>query len=191
MLVRGTAVYGGSFTCTSTTPQDLPVRILDFVDPFGTGSAQQPLGFDQWAYFYNRGKVVGTKIIYTAHNSGTEPVVIGIDLVGEYESVDISPWDYRCEKPGCKYRILSAEIDHATMTYKVSTKRVFKIKDIKDTEEIACDLDTPASPSRGAWLNPWAALHNGTTSTTVDIIIKVEYIVLLDQPKIPARSVGT
>lgn len=189
MLIRGVAVTSGQTATTSTTPAHVDVSLLDITDPFQAYGTGQPLGYDQWKNFYNRAKVVGTKVTFTVHNAGSVAIVFGLNRVPEGEAAAPTPWEYTAEIPGTKYRILSPEMDHGTLVMKSSTKKFFKIKDIKDTEEIACDLSTDAGPTRDSDISCFFALHNGTTSTNVDWIVKVEYLVLLDKPNVPARSV--
>lgn len=190
MLLKCQTVSSGQLTCTSTTPQNIYVSRLDITDPFLSSDNNQPLGYDQWKAVYNRAKVLGVRVTWTCHNAGTVAVMVGITPIPEGENVAQTPWEYNAESTGTRYRILSPEMDHTTLSYKGSTKRFFRLNDIKDTEEIACDIDAETGPSRDATITCWAALHNGVTSTAVDYVCKVEYIVLLDKPEIPGRSVG-
>lgn len=190
MLIRAQAVDSGVFACASTTPQNHYVSVINVVDPFNTSGTQQPLGYDQWKTLYKRAKVLGAKVTFTCHNAGAVAVVIGCTLIPEGENAAQTPWEYNAESPNSRYRILSPEMDHTTIGMVSSTKKYFRIADIKDNEEIACDIDADTGPDRVGYFTCWAALHNGTTATNVDYIIKVQYIILLDQPQVPARSDG-
>lgn len=188
MLIRAQLVESGTFSCTTTTPISVNIHGLDVTDPLQTSGISQPLGFDQWKALYKRAKVVGMKVTYTAHNAGSVATVMGMTLIPENNTNTLTPWNDKAEAPGTKYRILSPDVDHGTLAYRTSTKKVMKIANIKDNDDIACDLTTPTSPNRKYEMSIWAALHNGTTTTAVDWIAKIEYLILLDQYIIPARS---
>lgn len=53
-------------------------------DPNRTGTGHQPLGYDQWATFYNRYRVYGVTVRFSATNLADVPVRIGI--VGDNSS---------------------------------------------------------------------------------------------------------
>lgn len=197
-IVKTRIVYPANFatTTTTTTLRHILVHMIDVTNPItdvtGTATNYQPQGFDQWAAFYRRAKVLGCKITFTLHNAGDAAIVFGITPIGENNSTTAVAWDVFCERPGGKYRILSPEVDHAVLGYRSSTKRAFKIKDIKDSDDIACNLASQTAPSRSNYFSCWVANHSAATAAkNVDIILKVEYIVLLDQPLSPARSVYT
>lgn len=194
-IVKARIVYPANFatTTTTTTVRHILVHMIDVTNPItdvsGSATGYQPQGFDQWAAFYRRAKVLGCKVTFTLHNAGDAAIVFGIMPLGENNVTTAAAWDIFCERPGGKYRILSPEVDHAVLSYRCSTKRVFKIKDIKDTDDIACSLATQTAPNRSNYFSCWVSNHSAaTTAKNVDIILKVEYIVLLDQPLSPARS---
>lgn len=188
IVIRAHAVHSGTTNASSTSPDTFPCKTLDITDPFGAQTNKQPLGYDQWAALYGRAKVLWTKITFTVHNAGSVALMFGITPIPESGVTTTTPWEYQAEAPGAKYRILSPEMDHSTITYQCRTKERFRIKDIRDTEEIACNLLTETQPDRDAWINPWVALHNGTTSTAYDYVIKMEFVVLLDKLIQPSRS---
>lgn len=189
-LLRVVVVDGYSTTTTVNTVTDSQeVSRLNIVNPT-TNSLNQPLGYDQWKNFYQRAKVLGIRITFTVHNAGTQAIVFGITPVPENQAFTDATWPTLAEQPGTKYRILSQDVDHGVLTYTGSTKKFFKIKDIKDAEEISCDIASDSGPSRDGVVVVWWAKHNADDANTVAVnyIIKTEYIVLLDQPINPARS---
>lgn len=189
MLIRARVVTSGTAASASTTPTVVAnLRGNDITDPLGSTGANQPLGYDQWKNFYRRAKVLGVKVTFTAHNSGSEAIVYGIQVVPENNTIGLTPWEYMVETPRCKYRLLSPDVDHGTLSMTGSSKKEFKIKDIKDAEEIACDIATDTAPSRLYYFAPFVANHHGTTAINVDWVLKVDYIVLLDKVAYPARS---
>lgn len=196
-IVKTRIVYPENFTTTAstTTVKQILIHMIDVTNPItstgGTATNQQPQGYDQWTSLYRRAKVLGCKVTFTLHNAGDKAVVFGITPIGENNATTAVAWDFLAERPGGKYRILSPEVDHAVLSFKSGTKRAFKIKDIKDSDDIACNLVTQTAPTRSNYFSCWVANHDPTLAATkaIDVIVKVEYIVLLDQPISPTRSV--
>lgn len=190
-LVRATTVYSGT---TSTTADLVPVvaanvRCQNINDPTGTSSNQQPLGYDQWAAFYNRAKVVTCKVTFTVHNASSKAIVYGIQYVPENGDSALSPWQYKAESPGNINRLLSPDVDHGTISMIRRTKKDMNIKDLKDCDDVAIALDgTSTGPNRNTYLSCWVANHSTSTAGAFDYTVKIDYIILLDQYKIPARS---
>lgn len=58
--------------------QDQVFNLNSIYDPDRTGVGHQPLGFDQWAAFYNRYRVYGVKVRWTITNRSEVPVNVAL-----------------------------------------------------------------------------------------------------------------
>lgn len=196
-LVRMPMVFPYNANVASTTPTGPAFRVFNIVDPMGTSGTAQPTGLDQYGAVYQNALVVGVKVTMTAHNAGAQGVVCGITPIPEAIGTAgmALTWDAQCEFPGTSYRFLSPEMDHITLTRKFSTKKWMRIKDWKDNKTSVdrhCTLGTTGThtdcTNTSDIINCWVALHNGTTSTAFEVIIKVEYLVLLFNRRLISRS---
>lgn len=191
-LTRLTATVHSSPTI-STTVGGIAVSMTNINDPFGTGSSNQPKGYDQLAFLYDKAKVISSKVKFTVHNAGTELIVFGIcPRYPNDGSTFETSWDEYTNIKGNKYKILSGDVDHAVMTYKRSNKKHFAINDIKDNQNFEVTLDgSSTAPTKNAFYHCYIQPFDSTTSTAVDFICVVEYIVLLYEPIDPASSAHT
>lgn len=198
-LVRMVITFPTTLTATNAGIQTADISLFNVTDPLGALSTQQPTSLDQWGALYGKLVVVGMRLTCTYHNAGTVGVVCGITPVPDEYSGSLSgnTWDYITEMPGTKYRFLSPEMDHTTMTAKYSAKRWMKIKDWKDNKDTIARRVDLGSTGTHTWTGSgltndhvavWAALHSGTTSTAVNVIVKCEYICMLWDRRLIPRS---
>lgn len=167
------------------------ISVTNIVDPLGGGSAQQPLGYDQWKTLYGKAKILGAKVKFTVHNAGTaEPIMMGINPRYPNASATLADWEYNVEVAGSVHRILSQDVDHGFLTMKRSTKKMLDLKNIKDADDIECNIASDTGPTDNAYIECWTQPFDKTTATAADVIIQIDYIVLLYDPIIPARSTG-
>lgn len=188
MIIRANTVNSGVTSQTSINPTSFRLFLNSLQDPLGGSGAFKPLGYTQWAAVYRRGTVLSTKITFTVNNGGSVPIVYGITVPPDGESISPAPWAEYVENHGTTYRLLSPDVDHGTIARSVRLKRYFNIKDWKDNlEDCSNDLEAHTGPARNAHLDCWVALHNGTTTTNINWIIKMEMFILLDQPRMQER----
>lgn len=190
-LVRAVGMYSGTSNTTADLVPVVPinVRCQNINDPSGTESNVQPLGYDQWAAFYNRAKVVSCKVTLTVHNASSKAIVYGLQYVPENGDTALSPWEHKAEAPGNIHRLLSPDVDHGTISMIRRTKKDMNIKDLKDCDDVAVALDASSTgPNRNTYISCWVANHSTSTAGAFDWTAKVEYIILLDQYKVPDRS---
>lgn len=187
-----THVHALTTTISSTTTDSVDVNISDITDPFGTHGAQQPLGFDQWATLYKRATVLGVKVGVKFASNDSENVIVGTTTVPEGESAASASTEAWAERPSTNSRLLTSDVDHTYLTKYVSAKRYFNIKNMKDNDDVKCVIDpgAEAAPTRTGKISIWAgrAESIATANSTVTILVRAEYIVLLDQPQQPTRS---
>uniref|UniRef100_UPI004048A654 hypothetical protein n=1 Tax=Shewanella sp. TaxID=50422 RepID=UPI004048A654 len=195
-LVRLEMAVPVNAAATTVNPTGQNVSVFDLADPLGAGGTQQPTGLDQWGALYKYAVVVGVKVTLTCHNAGAQGVVFGITPIPEsYDNTGTTPWAHQIELPGTKYRFLSPEMDHGTLSASYSTKKWLNIRDWKDnklSQSRHVTLGTSGTHTNpteiGDQISCWVALHNGTTSTDYEMIIKMSYIVLLFERRIITRS---
>lgn len=182
-----------TLTCTSGALATSMVDCTSIVDPFGGYGSGQPLGYDQWASLYHTAYVLGTKIKVTLWNNQTTALAYGINICSkDQSSTALTDYEHYRELPKCVSRILSPDVDHGYITNRVSTKKHLGIKDILDNDTLRNNIATGTTSAERFYAHIWCQpLDKSTTLTAVQAIIDVEFIIMLCNPVIPARSVGT
>lgn len=181
-----------TLTCTSGALASTMVDCASIVDPFGGFGSGQPLGYDQWGSLYHTAFVVGTKIKVSLWNNQSTALAYGINIMSKDQGYTaLTDYEHYRELPKCISRILSPDVDHGYLVNKVSTKKHLGLKDIKDNDTLRNNIADGVTPSEHFYAHIWAQpLDKTTTLTAVQAIIDVEYIILLTNPVVPARSVG-
>lgn len=189
-LIRCKASNYIAYTCTSGALDMKEVNAVNIVDPFASGSTQQPLGYDQWKSLYRTAYVLGCKVKLTVWNNDTTALIFGITVTDKDQGTTaLTNYEYYREVPRTKSRLLSPDVDHGVITNQSSTKRVLKIKDLVDDDSLRTDLSNEIAPSQAYYIHTWVQpLNQAATLSSVPAVIDVEYIVLLTNPVIPARS---
>lgn len=187
-LVKLKVTYTTTAAGTSGTLGNYTVSGINFTDPFGAGSTQQPLGIDQWSALYRKGKAVGCDVKYRLHNKGTTAVIAGITPMAENETAAPTIWDEYAEYPGTVKRMLSPDDDTCLLVKRMNTKRWLRIANMKDEEDIACTLPHGDS-TRDYDLRCWFQSMDKATTNGVEVMIEVTYTVFLYERDLPARSV--
>lgn len=171
----------------------VPIQMNSVLDPFQGAGSGQPLGFDQWRALYEYGYVVGAKITAEFHNADSFAYVVGITPCHEAQgTTSLAAYDYYKEMPGTKSMVLSPDVDKCILQSKIGLKKWLGVKDLVDTNEYRMNLNTPSEPSKTTFFHVWSQPMDKTSTDTtgVQIVITVEYIVLLKSPIVPARSVA-
>lgn len=181
------------FQMNSTTVVDkLTIQGNAFDDIFGVDHTLQPLGYDQWKALYKKAIVVGTKVRITAHNEAANSVFFGISAMSPNQgTTSLDNYEHYKEMPGTVSRILSPDMDHGVLTLKRSTKRHLSYRNIRDEDDLEIDLVNETPPSKLYWIHAWCQATDVTTASAVEFVADVEYIILLKDPIVPARSVET
>lgn len=163
------------------------------LDPFGNQGTGQPLYYDQLVSHYGNAVVVGSKVTVQFHNSTTTTPVA--QVVGLYRLPFDHPtvsWDYEYLReasfPG-RQRITTSDMDVVTFSMKTSCKKYFNTKDIVGNPDFEVDLTVPSECSRLGYYIIFMQSLDQTTTSTCQLVITVDYIVLLKDPNTPARSV--
>lgn len=86
--------------------QDYVFNLNSIYDPNRTGVGHQPLGYDQWAQFYNRYRVLGAKVVVQANNNAT--VGTTMSIIGNNSAGLILGSDATMEQQHMKRMVLSS-----------------------------------------------------------------------------------
>lgn len=176
----------------STGVDALTIQGNSFDDPFGADHTVQPLGYDQWKALYKKAVVLGCKVKITAHNEASNSVMFGITPMSVNQgTTTLSNYEHYKEMPGTVSRILSPDVDHGVLVNKRSTKRHLSFTNIRDEDDLEIVLDTETPPSKLYWFHAWMQPTDLTTTAACEFVADVEYIILLKDPIVPARSTET
>ncbi len=188
--------YCDSFTLdagTNTTVNHV-FSCNDLYDPNVSGTGHQPMGFDQWANFYDHYTVIGAKIRATFQSNtavGADAGIVGIllkdnttEITGTSSSImeqGLATW--RNYAP-------TGQGKPTTMYKGFAPKKFFGIQDIKDNKtHIGANFATIAGPTEQAYFHVFQA---GLTTTTnpgaILCNVQIDYIVILTEPKALAQS---
>lgn len=171
----------------------VPLQINSVLDPFQGAGSEQPLGFDQWRALYEYAYVIGAKATIEFHNADSFAYVVGITPCHVAQgTTSLANYEYYKELPGTRSIVLSPDVDKAVLQSKISIKRWFNVKDLRDTNEYRMNLNTPSEPSKIAYWHLWSQPMDQTSTDTtgVQMVMTIEYLVLLTSPVVPARSLA-
>lgn len=192
-LIRATAVDTYAVTYTSGAIAMYPIQGNSIDDTFSVNSNRQILGYDQWKAFYKKAKVLGCKVITTYHNGSSGVILAGITPMSKNQgTTNLTDYEYYMEVPGTTWKMFSPDVDKGTLVAKRSTKKMLKVNNIKDASELEIDLVNETPPTDNYYFHVWSQPFDMTTALTgVQLVVKVEYVILLYDPIIPARSADT
>lgn len=161
-------------------------------DPNVTGVGHQPYGFDQWALFYKRYLVLGSKCTATFYSqsstaSGTANVGVGVRDGSTIASSDINYWMEQDNTAWKQLGTLSSgnnAITQVTKTY--SAKRYFNNDPKNDDDQAAL---VTASPAKQAYFHMiMSGTDNSADPPSTDVQFVIEYIAYFDQVAQLAQS---
>lgn len=160
-------------------------------DPDQTGTGGQPLGYDQWANFYDRYRVYGSQMtIKTLSSAATAqlyvtiiPTLVATDYVGFSAAADMSV-------PYHRQGMLAGTFKPCRVTNRMTTKKIMGL----NKGEVGSDPDlsalTGANPAtQWYWLGKWS-FFDGSTSipTTSYAIVSVTYFVEFNDRRVLGAS---
>lgn len=190
-LIRVKATNYNNLAGTGTIAMNT-AQLNSVDDPFTTVSGGQPLGFDQWKALYKKAIVIGSKVNIKFHNRGTSAVMVGVYPAPLNQGTTaLTDYEYYMEAPNNKALLLSPEMDHTIMIHKAGTKKHLSRKDVRDDSRLQLDLITETPPTDLAYWHIYAQAVDQSSAYAVDAVITIDYLVLLIDPIIPARSVET
>lgn len=171
----------------------VPIQGNSCDDPFMSSGTGQPLGYDQWKSLYKSAYVVGSKIKMTVHNGHTGSLIVGLTPMNIPQATSqLGSYEYYRELPGTKSRLLSPDMDHTVLVHKVGTKKHLAIKNMTDEDDLKVDLVNETPPSKIFYWHLWTQpTDQATTTSNVEVVVDVEYLILLTDPIVPGRSIET
>lgn len=190
-LIKAHCVKYLSVTGTNGACSTVLIQQNSIDDTFLTLGTNQILGYDQWKALYKKAMVISSRVLVMAHNSGSTSIVAGITAVPPNQGgTPLTTYEHYMETPNTTYKLLSPDVDRANIVAQISTKRLLSLTNYKDNKQyIEIDLANETPPTTlGQW-HIWAQPQDQATTGTLQMTIKVTYIVLLYDPIIPARSV--
>lgn len=187
-LVDGFTNAGGASGALETRM----VNVMDITDPTSGHNNQQPLGYDSWAQFYKKACVLGLSMRVRLHNKSTVGVMFGITPMPENQgNTALNSYEHYMELPGTVSRLLSPDVDHAILTYKLSTRKRLHLKSLRDEDAFHCSLATETAPTRTFWVQTWCQPIDAATQSPFECVIEYEFLVRLFDPIVQARSTDT
>lgn len=158
-------------------------------DPFGTGGDSIGYGIDQWSNFYEKYTVVASKCWVRVHASAvTGSVSFGVALKDNNtaKTVDL---DY-IEGPLSRTKMLSPDVDHTAVGISFKGKRFFRVRKWMDVaDDYGASLGgtagapAPADPSNVAYYHLYGQDVSRADGATFDVIVTLEYVILLHDPR--------
>ncbi len=167
-------------------------RANSIFDPDSTGVGHQPKGRDEWAEFYHHYVVVGAKITCQFTGSGTNQpgAILGVGLVPTTGGLGSTPGDI-AENGTANWQVggVSANdsLNHSITAF-YSAKQFYNITDIKDNiDRLGASIGS--NPSEDVFFEVFFGPLNGTVDLVrSDILVTIEYIVSMSEPKTLAQS---
>jgi len=163
-----------------------PFRCNDIFTPDATGGTNQSMGFDQWAQFYSRWMVIGSKIRVkcASHVSGTGPTVWGI-LKQETATPTATLASHIIEQGTSPWRIQQnvTNGNTTTLTNTWSLRKWYQLKDPRDNmDNTYAGAFAGTSPSRIPYYILWASSVQGNDVDTLQYIVQIDYIAIVFDP---------
>lgn len=181
-----------TYACTTGALEAKSVKMFGFDDAWKALGAEQPLGYDGYKVFYRKGVTLGVKIVARIHNKGTAGIMCGITPMPESQADNgLTSFQHYMELPATKSRLLSADVDHTVLFHKVGTARHVGVKKLKDEDAFHVDLPNETTSTRDAYIHVWAQPIDQTTTNAVEVVVTVEFLILLFDYIVPARSTDT
>lgn len=184
---------------TSTNVVRHVFSLSSIYDPDQSGAGHQPIGHDQWGQFYNHYCVLGAKITAVDclkdFNSNTEPfgLTVKIDDDGTTGTTNYSIPELVERASAGQYAVSSGTLAASEPVSAVnfySTKKFFNIADVKDnlTRLGAGFGSSPGEQAFGVvCIGTWDG-SNFSTTNTHSLMVTIDYIVMLSEPKDIAAS---
>jgi hypothetical protein len=162
------------------------VACFNITDPDATGVGHQPLGYDQWAEFYNLYLALKSKLTveFSLTASITSPVVVGINVT-RTPSTTFTTFEEFIENGDGVHALLSPSIDGPvvrTLHLDASLKRLFNLRNPRD-EQSKYGAAFGSAPSNGMYFCIWTMALDQATTAGVSMLYSIDYDVSVSEPK--------
>lgn len=167
-------------TCTSGTPATYSWRGNSVYDPDFTSTGHQPLYYDQLTAIYNRYRVDGCKLKFTACTDGDTPMAVVV--VPNDSGEGFATIGSACERKFSVERTVTKEFPQLMKTYAASNKIMGMTKDkYRDDDLNSAQYD--ANPTNIWYWNLITQTVNGSSTGTLRITLCLTYYVSFFEPK--------
>lgn len=188
------------FNLSGTGYSEVTLRAASIFAPDVVPNAlsHQPLGHDQWAVFYERYVVLGSRIILTAVTNNA-PATAGNILIGVYladQPITAAVNAHQLIEQGkSNYTIISnannGQIVRKIVRMNYSAKKWHNVTNVKDADNLEADFG--ANPTDGAYFHVYAGTSDnvaigGAPAKTISVQYSIDYIVLVKDPLELAQS---
>lgn len=165
-------------------------------DPRYETGGHQPLGYDEWANFYEKAVVIGSRImiqpVYEATNSNNG-VVMGI-LLSNDGTLTATTVEELVEQGMSTYRVIPA-VNYAPgdnanpIVNSYSLKKFFDVENVKDNYDTYGSLMNTDIPTEAeAIYHIWVGGMDANDLAGFNVLVTIEYIALLTSPMELAQS---
>lgn len=167
-------IYIGTLSLSGLNYAENIFRMNSLFDPDFSGAGAQPLGFDQWAAFYTRYRVLRAKakVMFAAPTSLTE-CSVGL-IPNLVNTIDVSGPSVYAE-PNARYSIFSTNGGwKPELEVDMRMEKLFGVNAQQFGEEGYSAL-TSANPLNVAWLHVRCETVSGGLSGSVSYILTIDY----------------
>lgn len=187
-LVRFRLFANGSLSGAGGALATAMIKANSLNDPMGGAGAQLPATLDQWAAFYEKYTVLGSKItVRFGLTTNTGPVHVGVHL--HKNSTALSSASHYREVGMTKMRPLTTQKDQGTIVMKYSGRKFWHVPSLmSDSEQEAAFSTTPGDPTDIAYYHVFLQDVNGSNNSDADYSVELEFLCVLNEPINVARS---
>jgi len=173
-----------SFSCTTGAVGTYGFKLNSCYDPDYTSTGHQPLGFDQWAQFYQSYVVSHVEVRVKMLNYSAFQAVLGV-LPDENASPS-AVLDTLCEQPLATHYLQYAQnppyLDSPVITKKYDMSSWFEVKNVAD-EVARFGAKTTADPSNLLYFYLFGRDISGAGTVVVYFDIEIRQTVIFSEPK--------
>lgn len=160
-----------------TATDEYQFNLNSLFDPNRTGTGHQPLGFDQWATFYNRYRVLGVDVRATFATTSTVPLRVGITASNSATNLTYLSSE---ELPNTRHAVISGstggpavrELNMYVPLHVLNGRTLAEYKGSQNTEAMFS-----ASPTEILILHTYASSYDGSNvaySADIRLIFRTE-----------------
>lgn len=157
-------------------------------DPDITGTGHQPIGFDQYMTMYDHYTVIGAKIrVFFENTDSTYSQLCGISI----QDNATASTDSRVyiENGATKQKFMSVKgssRDVVTLTHQVGIGKFMGRRSILTEDDFRGDVSS--NPTEQVYFHVWASPQAAADSANVNLIVQIDYIAILTEPKLISLS---
>lgn len=184
-LVRLRYVDNFALNPSLTTPATAVFRANGMYDPDASGGGHQPLGYDQFSVLYDHARVIGAKMTVTFFPTDLDTVV-GIYLDDDYGGIGLL--SNTLEQPNTRKRYCAGGSERAVSVTQYFSADKFLGKAAARSDSNKQQLGI-ADPSEEVYFHIFTySAASGGDPASQNVIVNIEYIAMLSEPKTLASS---